>query len=960
MRNLFILFLIFSFAIVVFPQKSKTKLAKSTANKSVDEKSDLDNAVKTKSAFDRIAALQSFVKKYPRSKEINRVRELIVSARAELADVRLQAGDFQGGIELFKTAITEAPTPISDKLFTVILTFPSNLFLRGQLIPAYDVADLVKERAAGNPDRLLALATFYIQAENGVYAKNLAEQAIELDPNSAKAYQTLGLANRLIFFLDDAAIAYAKAAELEGEQEASAKRDLADLKRALGKSDEAISIYRQILAIYPDDLNSQAGLTLALFDAGKQAEAEIELQKTLSADSNNLTLLVGAAYWYAANNQPEKAINHAREAIVIEPRYIWSYIALARAFMLQKNPIEAEKVLLTARQYGNFPTLSYELATVRMQAGFYREANDELNRNFSIKDGILQTKLGGRVTAESDNFTELLQLERQAGIFQNVSADSKNNAEKMKALLEFSSILNDDSADDTQITEAADKFIKGDDKMKFHRQIFTATRLLETNKDVPKVKEIVKSAIPLLDSSLDVPTPVAAVLADELYESRNSAIRQGQLVIVPEVPKETLQTVLRGKIEELSGWANQQESNPERALVHYKRGLSILPKDSAMWHSTMWRMGAALQTQGKSKEALDAYIQSYQGSTPNAGRYFVIETLYKEVNGTTDGLEKKVGEKPAAFDDITAMANAPVNKETSSQTENSGQPEIPVKTPVVETSPVLVEENTTTEPEKPSENSEKPPVIEKPAETQVSKTPAIETIIPSETENPVKSEDEPTDQNPDVEASVQTTENSAEKESKTDEIPISDVEQTKILPTENKETPADVKKPVETNNTPLTDSQRPLFEPIIIGIPKTQIDKPAKTDATKSEGTTTDKPTESSTDGQTRPRIISGKTPETSTIAPCKVVVTQENVSILNDGGNLGILVALENAPENTKINAVSSSPDDVLATLEPDIGSFSTTRSFFIIRSISKNKGIFTVIFESDCGKKEISVRVR
>src|SRR5687768_10029964 len=99
----------------------------------------------------------------------------------------------------------------------------------------------------------------------------------------------LAAANRLNFRLDDAAAAYSKAAELEGESAVS-KLNLAEMKRALGKSDEAIAIYREILAREPANKPAQAGLTLALFDAGKRPEAEAEMKKALEADAQNARL----------------------------------------------------------------------------------------------------------------------------------------------------------------------------------------------------------------------------------------------------------------------------------------------------------------------------------------------------------------------------------------------------------------------------------------------------------------------------------------------------------------------------------------------------------------------------------------------------------------------------------------------------------------------------------------------
>ena len=46
----------------------------------------------------------------------------------------------------------------------------------------------------------------------------------------------------------------------------------------------------------------------------------------------------------------------------------------------QKKPLDAERTLLGARRYGNFPTLEYEIASARLMAGFYRDAAEELDK----------------------------------------------------------------------------------------------------------------------------------------------------------------------------------------------------------------------------------------------------------------------------------------------------------------------------------------------------------------------------------------------------------------------------------------------------------------------------------------------------------------------------------------------------------------------------------------------------
>ncbi|HEY0658109.1 MAG TPA: hypothetical protein VGD05_06530, partial [Pyrinomonadaceae bacterium] len=474
--------------------------------------------------------------------------------------------------------------------------------------------------------------------ENAAEAERLANKVIALNTHLPAAYQTLGLAYRVNFQLEESANAYAKALELDAESIVS-KRSLAEMKRAVGKSDESAVLYREILANNESDASAQTGLALALFDAGKRAEAEAEMSKSLAVNPNNLPLLVGAAYWYAANNDGAKAVELAGKAVEIEPRYTWAHIALARGFTQQKRPLEAERTLLAARQYGNFPTLDYELASARLAAGFYREAADVLRRAFVVKGETIETRLGGRLAKNAKNFIELLDLERRASIFQPQSADNPETAEKLKSLLDFSQKLDAAQPDETEIAKAADEFVKGDDKMKLHRQLFAANRLLQSNKSLSKALEIAQSAVGKTDAALDIPTASAAVLADELYESRTLAATRNQLIIVPEVPRQTLSAVLRGRIEEISGWTLYQQNKPVEAAVHLKRAVSVLPEKSAWWNSSMWRLGASLQADGKDKEALDAYIKSFPKDSYDSVKYSVIESLYQKINGSTEGLQ---------------------------------------------------------------------------------------------------------------------------------------------------------------------------------------------------------------------------------------------------------------------------------------------------------------------------------
>ena len=1009
MKNLAILFLIALFSHGATAQKPKTKPVKkaaaaTTAKTSADEKTELEKAAATENAEERIAALQKFIKDFPKSKEKTGALELIVSARAAIADEKLRAGEIESGVKLFNLAVREAPKPVPDKLFTeIVLQIPTNLFFRNQQSAAVEAAKTIEEKIEGNAKQTLALATFYLGTENAAEAKRLAEKALAIEPGSPAAYQTLGIAHRLNFQLEEAAAAYAKALELDIDSVVS-QRSLAEMKRALGKTDEAIALYRAILAKNPSDVPAQTGLTLSLFGAEKRVEAEAEMQKSLEQAPNNLPLLVGAAYWYAAHEQGAKAVEFAEKAIAIEPRYTWAHIALARGLILERRPLEAERTLLSARQYGNFPTLDYEIASARFQAGFFREAADQLKKTFAVKSDSIETRLGGRVPAEAKNFTDLLSLERRAAIFEFAAADNAETAQKLKSLLDFSQKLDAAETNETAVTEAADEFVKGDDKMKLHRQLYAANRLLEKRTAFPKVLELAKSAISELDSSFDVANPSAAVLADELYQSRTLAMTRGELVIVPNVQRQTLVNILRGRIEDISGWALFQENKSGEAVVRLKRAVSVLPEKSAWWRASLWHLGAALDADGKSNEALEAYIKSYTNNPePDLAKRIIIEALYQKVNGNTEGLEQKIGAKLQPENNLLnrqaekadANAQTPVKEnETSIPTTlaNEAKPETtPEITSPVKEPPALPEETkpsleTKSEPETTTDSSDakdKEPTEAKTKEAQTetgkSEKDPNETPVPPPVEAVIKqtgkSENQTIEnQTPEkVPTEKETAEKSlvenrvAEKPS-VDKAPVDKVPTVKVFIEDGlKEKAPTEKAATEKATTEKKTDEKALFDPVIINVSKAEEEKKNEKPLPEVNTEPAAKPTEinKTEPGATRERIVAEKKIETETNVSaeskdaCKISVSQEAISILSGGGSLGVLIGLEGKTDPGEITALSSNPGDLEVTRQIETTGVSNS-AFFVIKSISQKKGEYFVRFELPCGKKEISVNVR
>jgi tetratricopeptide (TPR) repeat protein len=854
----------------------------------IDEKAEFERIIAVESASERLAALEKFLKDFPKGENRNRALELAVSARAEIGEEMLRLSQIEDGLKMFRLAAREAPKPMSEELYTkVVLQFPTNLFFRGQQAAAIEIAKIIEEKADGDAKQLLGLAAFYLGIENGDEAKRLAEKAIAIDANLPAAYQTLGLANRLNFDLENSVAAYAKALELDAASVVS-KRSLAEMKRAAGKPSEAAALYREILEKQPDDIAAQNGLVMSLFDAGKQSEAETEFAKTLEANPNNLLLLVGAAYWYAANNQAGKAVEYAQKAVAIEPRYTWAHIALARGLLAQNKASEAEKTLLVARQYGNFPTLDYEIASARAAAGFYNEAAQDLRKSFSVSsDGTLKTRLGNRVAKEAKNFTELLAAERRASIFQPLAADSAENAERMKNLLHFAQSLENKEATEAEIAEAAERFVQGDDKTRAHREIFVSSRLLQKKIALPKALELVQSAVRGVDAALEVESPASFVLADELYDSRAAAISRGQLIVVPDVPRQTLSTIVRGRIEEIAGWTLYNQEKHAEAAVRLKRAVGILPEKSAWWRSSMWRLGASLEAAGKPEEALDAYIKSYASGEPDAARRTVIETLYQRVNGSLDGLDQRLEAKPSRE---TSILTKGVEKiETVSKIETAPSKEPKASVVVTDNAPLTKSENPPPQPtpEATPETNETPP-----AKTQASPTPNVE-VSPSPTppETPVKVETpQPTPEispTPNESPTVETQQSPTPES--TPQPEPSPTPETKPAPTP---TPEETPKPVtdSTNRSTPTPTVETTPEP-------TETPKSEPSPEIKSEPTPAPTP-----EIKTEPSPASTSERKSETAAARKIEV------VVTDNIPLGTLA--KNKPETAPQVIASPSPE--------------------------------------------------
>ena len=612
-----------------------------------DEKEQVELTL-TLPADKRIDALKRFIATHPQSVAVPRANELIIVAHAVLGDQKLQAGDSEGGLQQLRLAIAEAPSDMPDRLFTeIIARIPTNLFLRGQRAAAIEAAHQVEALAKLNPKRLLAVTEFYLAIEDANEAGRVAELALQNAPDSAAAHQALGAARHIGLRLEEAESEYARALALDPKS-AAAKVALADLKRAAGKAEEPLALYRELLQADPRSNSSRAGLVLCLLELGRKEEADQELSKALEDKdlSRNLPLLVGAAYWFLRHNDAARGLDLSQKAVELEPRYSWAQIVLARALIMNRRPLEAERSLRFVRQFSRFPTLDYELANMLAAVGLYDEAAQELAHSFSLKDGQIETRLAGRIAAHAAGFIELLAPERRAAIFQPRPADTEANAKMLKALLALNTALNPPGGrapNEDEIVAIAQDFTAGNDGMRTYRQIYVAGKLVTKRVALSTVIDLMDQATRGVEAALSEPGATVAVQPDELSDIRARALAQGGTPTVPEAPRSALSGLLRGRIEDLAGLAFFNLDKSAEAVTRLRLAISAAPEGTPLSRSAMWHLGAALEANGKNDQALLYYIKSYVAGAPDPARRSVIENVYKKVNGTLDGLDDKIG-----------------------------------------------------------------------------------------------------------------------------------------------------------------------------------------------------------------------------------------------------------------------------------------------------------------------------
>ncbi len=167
-------------------------------------------------------------------------------------------------------------------------------------------------------------------------------EAVKRDPKNATAL----LYRAEVFFaktkLTEAATDLRSALAIEPNTRT--KLRLAALLAQAKQFDAAITLFQEVVAAEPANADARTGLTAALIDSGKAADAVAELERLVKTEPNRAVLHAQLAELYLPK-QPEKAFEQYRAAAELDPKNANHQVGMASALVKLRKFQEAVDVL---------------------------------------------------------------------------------------------------------------------------------------------------------------------------------------------------------------------------------------------------------------------------------------------------------------------------------------------------------------------------------------------------------------------------------------------------------------------------------------------------------------------------------------------------------------------------------------------------------------------------------------
>ncbi|MGH9943362.1 MAG: tetratricopeptide repeat protein, partial [Pyrinomonadaceae bacterium] len=516
--------------------------------------------------------------------------------------------------------------------------------------------------------------------------------------------------------------------------------------------------------------------------------------------------------------------------------------------------------------------------------------------------------------------------------------------------------------------------------------LYAAGRLLRHNLAPEEVRELAEASKKGVEPALDTPVVTNALMADELRDARARAINLGATPDIPEVPRHVLSNIMRGRIEETLGWNLFNQNRVPEAVIALRRAVSVLPENSLYWRGALWRLGAALHANDQPAEALAAYLKSYNLREPNPARLAVVEALYREVNGSLEGFEQKLG--AVASSAVTAGPRGPSDtssaRPTRSPTRAARRPAAQIIPPSLGT-PLGVPAATNaaaTATDAPRSATIATPAPElRPAQTDG------ESALRAATDTPAESRPNAEKEGTNAAAPARPLEGRAAQSPTPEPSPSPAVNEPSPEPSvtatpEPNPTPPAAPARDDSSSSPTRTSEGPAaaaaarptpeisdaeVQPRPVEVAATKSDMPAPPTLPalprKSPEPTDDTPPPEEI-AATAPAAASAPTRRRRRATPeprndCPLALDAESVSLDNNGGAALVSATFAAGAAGGEVTATTSDWSHIVIFREPATDAAAGLFKF-TITSISNTTGTFSVVFKVPCGKKELAVTVK
>ncbi|MFN0085742.1 MAG: tetratricopeptide repeat protein [Blastocatellia bacterium] len=627
-------------------------------------------ALAVESPAERIVALQKFLRTNSIPEQALAAREAIVASYAQMGESQLAENEIERAAENFRRATGGLPDRITDQFFEeTVIRIPLAVSVRGYRSEAIAIAQTLEKRFAKEAPRLARIGEFYLTIEAPGDAIRALEAASALAEEDSTLHRALAAAYRMGLRLDDAIAEYQQAVKYD-QKDRRAYYELGNLYRAHGAYADAIGLYQKQLQIDPKHASSYKGLALTHLAQGREDEAASALNQArdirggIEEITQDIYLQTQIAFHYLGHNKLKQARQAAEAALMVEPRYAWARIAAAEVDMAEGKYFDAERNLLAAKSYASFPTLFFTLGKLYLAVEDFDGAQEQFAKAFTYsQQSQFTTRLGGALEVRAETIRDLLSREHQAAIYLAESPTPDEQFKIAESLVKFNVRLKmltapppinrpargqqrsappGDSPESRrklmeELDQAAMGFVEAENVRRSFRMLYIAERLAQAAIAPGLAIELAEQALGLAE----VATESEGSVRDYPNYDRNGRLQ-----------------IFRGRSLDAKGWAQFKSGKAGEAagtLNEALRAYGAVPeRKRALMH-----LASVRESAGDLSEALELYISAYEpaeNSRLDVNRA-VIESLYRKVHGSLDGLDKRLGIPVASAEAVATTAS---------------------------------------------------------------------------------------------------------------------------------------------------------------------------------------------------------------------------------------------------------------------------------------------------------------